>query len=120
MLDKKKSSSPIRVNFEVDSIRGKTLIDSHSEKGGDIISVGRLAEGSDRTKTAQGFHHAKDAFGGKLLIPEANDENSSSITRKNTSRINKNNVTDIEALKEKKEQEQKDPKKIYVDDETAK
>jgi hypothetical protein len=52
MLDKKKSSSPIRVNFEVDSIRGKTLIDSHSEKGGDIISVGRLVEGSDRTKTA--------------------------------------------------------------------
>jgi hypothetical protein len=59
-------------------------------------------------------------LGGKLQFPKTADDNSSSIGRKNTSRINKDNVTDIDAIKEKNEQEQKDLNKIYVDDETAK
>jgi hypothetical protein len=59
-------------------------------------------------------------LGGNLQIPKAADDNSSSIGRKNTSRINKDNVTDIDAIKEMNEQEQKDLNKIYVDDETAK
>jgi hypothetical protein len=59
-------------------------------------------------------------LGGNLQIPKTADDNNSSLGRKNTSRINKDNVTDIDAIKEKNEQEQKDPNKIYVDDETAK
>jgi hypothetical protein len=51
MLDKKKSSSSLKVGYEGEPFRRKTLHESQSEKGGEIISVGRLA-GKEGTKTA--------------------------------------------------------------------
>ena len=124
MLDKKKSSSSIKVFSEGNPIRGKTLHESQSEKGGEIISLcGKLA-GKERTKTSQGggFLNVNDAKLQQQQLSKVADENTinSSFGRKNTSRINKENVTDIAAIQEKKEQEQIDLNKIYVDDETAK
>ena len=125
MLDKKKSSSSIKVFYEGNPIRGKTLHGSQSEKGGEIISIcGKLA-GKERTKTSQGggFLNVNDAkLQQQQQLSGVADENTnnSSFGRKNTSRINKENVTDIAAIQEKKQQEQKDLNKIYVDDETAK
>ena len=125
MLEKKKSSSSIKVFYEENPIRGKTLQESQTEKVGEIISIGGKLAGKERTQTSQGggFLNVNDAKLQQQQLSKVADENAnnSSFGRKNTSRINKDNVTDIAAIQEKnQQQEQKDLNKINVDDETAK
>ena len=111
--------------------RGKTLLDSQSENSG-LINLSQMAI-KEGVKTTQGFLNLPNLTGGAGLKPPpsaADDKSTSSYGRKNTSRINKDNVTDISAVKEKSETEQKDlfkqlphskdPNTIYVDHETEK
>ena len=49
MLEKKKSSSSIKVFYEENPIRGKTLQESQTEKVGEIISIGGKLAGKERT-----------------------------------------------------------------------
>ena len=101
--------------------RGKTLHDSQSENSG-LINLSQMAI-KEGVKTTQGFLNLPNLTGGGGLKPftsAADDKSSSSYGRKNTSRINKDNITDISAIKEKSETEHKDPNNIYVDHETAK
>lgn len=101
--------------------RGKTLHDSQSESSG-LINLSQMAV-KEGVKTTQGFLNLVNLTGGGGLKPPpsaADDKSSLSYGRKNTSRINKDNVTEISAIKEKSDTEQNDPNKIYVDHETAK
>ena len=101
--------------------RRKSLHDSQSESSG-LINLSQMAI-KEGVKTTQGFLNLPNlTVGGGLKLPPsaADDKSISSYGRKNAYRINKDNVTEISAIKEKSGTDHKDPNLIFVDQETAK